>query len=126
MRYFARLDGDGLPTGWGIRTTEVPEGTVEVNAEVYAALPGLLFDGTEWQPRPTVAWHAETAEGLVIAALPAGAVVTVEDAETGEVLATLAPEADGSADIALPDPGPYAVTVTAPAPWLPWTLRVTR
>jgi hypothetical protein len=126
MKYFVRLDASGLPSGWGIRPAHLPEGTVEVDAAVYVLLPGVWFDGTAWQARPTVAAHALTAEGVAIAGLPASATVTVEDGETGQVLATTGPAPDGSLDVALPDPGPYEITVTAPAPWLPWTLRVVR
>ncbi len=54
-----------------------------------------------------------TCEGL-----PTGSTATVTDRETGEVLATLT----DPGSIELPDPGPYAVEVTPPLPWLPRSL----
>ncbi len=124
MTRFAWIE-DGLPVRWGERPDAVPEGAVEVSAEVLAALPGLWFDGRDWRQRP-MARQGATAEGLALADLPDGATVTVEDAETGEVLAEVGPDRDGRLDLSLPDPGVYEVTVTAPPPFLPLTARVTR
>lgn len=126
MIRFVRLDAGGLPVGWGVRPDRLPEGAMDVDAGILAQMPGLWWDGTAWQARPSAVAHVLTAEGVAIAGLPADATVTVEDGETGEALASLAPAPDGSLGVALPDPGPYDITVTAPAPWLPWTLRIVR
>lgn len=124
MIRFVRLT-DGIPTSWGTRPDSLPAGAVEIDPDTFAALPGVWFDGAAWVARPTVTGFAETAEGVAFTGLPSGAVVSVEDGETAEVLATVTPTG-GAADIALPDPGPYELRVGAPAPWLPWTARIVR
>lgn len=76
--------------------------------------------GGVWVPRSEAPPLVVAAPLVTCEGLPPGSVVTVTDGETGEVLATLT----DPTFFDLPDPGPYAVEVTPPLPWLPRSLLV--
>jgi len=121
MIHWATLDPTGVYPHTAGRGAGLPEGAVEVPGDLLPAqIIRMMLDGGVWVPRPEVpplviALPLVTCEGL-----PTGSTVTVTDGETGEVLATLT----DPAFFELPDPGPYAVEVMPPLPWLPRSLLV--
>ncbi len=123
------LDSAGVPVSLG-RGPVAPAGAVELPRgailQDYARL--RLVEGA-WQPRPEAGPPAVTAgpsvTALVWTGLPAGARAEVRDGETGDLLGVAIP-ADGAVMIDLVDPGPYAVDLAAPSPWLGWSGEIVR
>lgn len=118
MIAFAYLDSDGIPTGGGTRRT-LPEGAVALTAPFTTIdLPRLMFRDGVWSERPALPVAVATRDGFRVVARPPEAWTVVTDLGSGARLE------GASGD--LPEDGTYEVCVTAPRPWLPSTVIVTR
>lgn len=125
MIAFAFVDDDGIPTGGGMRPV-LPAGAVVLDAPFAPVdLRRLMFQGGEWSERPALPGAEPTKGGFRIAGLPRGAMVLIADRGTGRRTDLPSNDQDGIAGD-LPEDGAFEITVTAPLPWLPSSVTITR
>lgn len=125
-RCFAFLDADGCPYQLGAEAA-VPDGSVPLPEGMTPEIAALMYvaDG-EWLMRPVISPPIER-EGLSYSAswgdAPDGAVAIVTCCTTGN---RLGPFAASGGSIRTPElpPGEYEIDMTAPKPWLGFTVRV--
>lgn len=124
MIYFVRLE-NGQPASWGTRPDALPDGALEVRPEVYANQGRMWLDAGTWRVRPMPTVAVQHADGVTLGDVPADAEVQVWDAEMGDLLGTLQPDAGGFVRVRLLDAGAYDIEVVGPWPLMPFSMRFT-
>lgn len=123
---FAFLDADGCPYQLGAEAT-MPEGAVPLPEGMTPEIAAAMYvrDGG-WLLRPVIAppvLRDGPAYSAVWSDVPDGAVARLMDCATGSRLGPF--EASGGViEITELPPGEYELDMTAPKPWLGFTVRV--
>jgi hypothetical protein len=98
---------------------------MEVRAEVYANRGRVWLDNGSWRIRPTAVIIQQHSDGVTLGDIPPGAEVQVWDAEIGQLLATVTPDAGGFARVRMLDAGVYDIEVVGAWPLMPLSMRFT-